>query len=260
MISIERVRALATVPAILLVLLVSGCGYDSGAQASLNGLRQIAETCPDQHVAAYVAVDFSDTARSESLAASRRDAIRSEAERVAVCGGTLKVVAFSSSTAAIQTLFDGPLKAEGATENARLRRIDRTVEPVDEAIADGWNSAEAELPGDGSDVLGQFTLASEYFAQQRDASHRALILTDGVQTTGTVVVNSPDFTSTVASDLAASVPVPDLSGATVTVAGLGQVVGDPPPSEFVAALNTFFTDTCARTNATCQIVTDLASD
>jgi len=102
--------------------------------------------------------------------------------------------------------------------------------------------------------------ASEYFAQKPDATHRALILTDGVQTTGTVVVNSPDFTSAVAADLAARVPVPDLSGVSVTVAGLGQVVGDPPPSEFVAALNTFFTDTCARTNATCQIVTDLASN
>ena len=186
--------------------------------------------------------------------------MRSEAERVAVCGGTLKVVAFSSSTAAIVTLFDGRLEAEGATQNARLRRINRTVDPVEKAVAEAWDSAEAELPGDGSDVLGQLTLAGEHFAQRPDATHRALILTDGVQTTGTVVVNSPDFTSAVATDLAARVPVPDLSGVTVIVAGLGQVVGDPPPSEFVAALNTFFTDTCARTNATCQVVTDLASN
>lgn len=240
--------------------LLSACGDASATHSGATHLQQVAETCADSEVAAYVAVDFSDTARSESLAASRRDAIRSEAERVAVCGGTLKVVAFSSSTAAIVTLFDGPLEAEGATENARLRRVDRTVEPVDEAVADGWEPAEAELPGDGSDVLGQLTLASEYFAQRSDAAHRALILTDGVQTTGTVVVNSPDFTSAAAADLAASVPVPDLSGVSVTVAGLGQVVGDPPPSEFVAALNTFFTDTCTRTNATCQIVTDLASN
>ena len=243
-------------PLICGLALLAACGRSN----DVGDYAHLAESCPDSEIAEYVAVDFSDTARSEPLSVSRREAIRSEAERVAVCGGTLKVVAFSSSTAAIVTLFDGSLEAEGATENARLRRVDRTVDPVDEAVADGWESAEAELPGDGSDVLGQFTLASEYFAQQSDASHRALILTDGVQTTGTVVVNSPDFTSTVASDLAASVPVPDLSGATVTVAGLGQVVGDPPPSEFVAALNTFFTDTCARTNATCQIVTDLASN
>lgn len=207
-----------------------------------------------------MAVDFSDTARSEALGARRRDAIRSEAERVAVCGGTLKVAAFSSSTAAIVTLFDGRLEAEGATQNARLRRVDRTVDPVEDTIAEVWVSAEAELPGDGSDVLGQLILASEYFAQRPDATHRALILTDGVQTTGTVVVNSPDFTPAVAAYIASSVAVPDLSGVSVTVAGLGQVVGEAPPSEFVAAFNTFFTDTCARTNAACQIVTDLASN
>lgn len=245
---------------VLLAGVTSACGSGSAGQGNLGKLQRLAETCADAEEATYVAVDFSDTARSESLGASRRDAVRTEAERVAVCGGTLKVVAFSSSTAAIMTLFDGPLEAEGATQNARLRRVERTVAPVEEAVATGWEAAEAELPGDGSDVLGQLSLASEYFGQRPDATHRALILTDGVQTTGAVVVNTPDFNSAVATDLAARVPVPDLSGVTVTVAGLGQVVGDPPPSEFVAALKTFFTDTCARTNATCRIVTDLASN
>ena len=239
--------------------LLAGCGTPSNSHGDLGQLQGLAKTCVDEEIATYVAVDLSDTARSESLGVSRRDAVRSEAERVAVCGGTLKVVAFSSSTAAIVTLFDGPLRAEGATKNARLRRVGQMVDRVEEAVAEGWDSAEAELPGDGSDVLGQLTLASEYFVQRPDATHRALILTDGVQTTGTVVMNSPNFTSAVAADLAAHVPVPDLSGVMVTVAGLGRVVGDPPPSEFVAALNTFFTATCARTNATCQIVTDLAS-
>lgn len=250
-------------PVLVLFLLAgvtSACGSGSAAHGDVGRLHRLAETCADADVATYVAVDFSDTARSESLAASRRDAIGNEAERVAVCGGTLKVEAFSSSTAATVTLFDGPLEAEGATQNARLRRVERTVAPVEEAVATGWEAAEAKLPGDGSDVLGQFTLASEYFAQRPGWRHRALILTDGVQTTGTAVVNTPDFNAAVATDLAARVPVPDLSGVTVTVAGLGQVVGDPPPSEFVAALNTFFTGTCARTNATCQIVTDLASN
>jgi hypothetical protein len=250
-------RALAALGALSML---AGCGGASASHGDLERLQRLEQACADEDVAAYIAVDFSDTARSESLRASRRDAMRSEAERVAVCGGTLKIVAFSSSTAAIVTLFDGHLEAEGATHNARLRRINRTVDPVEEAVAEAWDSAEAELPGDGSDVLGQLTLASEHFAQRPGATHRALILTDGVQTTGTVVVNSPDFTSAVATDLAARVHVPDLSGVTVTVAGLGQVVGDPPPSEFVAALNTFFTASCARTNATCQIVTDLASN
>ncbi len=250
-------------PVLILVLLAgltSACGSGPAAHGDLGQLERLAETCADEEAATYVAVDFSDTARSESLGANRREAIRTEAERVAVCGGTLRVVAFSSSTAAIVSLFDGPIEAEGATQNARLRRVERTVAPAEEAIAAGWDAAEAGLPGGGSDVLGQFTLASEYFAQRPNSSHRALILTDGVQTTGSVVVNSPDFTSVVASELAARVPVPDLSDVNVTVAGIGQVVGDPPPSEFVAALNTFFTDTCARTNATCQIVTDLATN
>lgn len=241
------------------VALLSACG-EEGATGDLGRLDHLAETCAGADLATYVAVDFSDTARSESLGDRRRGAVHAEAERVAVCGGTLKVVAFSSSTAATMSLFDGRLEAEGATLNARLRRVDRTVDPALGEVLNRWAEAEAALPGDGSDVLGQLTLASEYFRQRPDAAHRAVILTDGVQTTGAVVVNSPDFTSAAAADLAARVTVPDLSGVDLTVAGLGQVAGAPPPTEFVDALNRFFTDTCTRTHATCQIVTDLASN
>jgi hypothetical protein len=238
---------------------LAGCG-SAGAAGDLAELVRLAETCPDAELAAYVGVDFSDTARAETLTRDRQAAVEGEAERVAVCGGTFKVVAFSSSTAATVTLFDGRLEPEGATQNAQLRRVDRTLEPVKQQILAEWDKAETTLPGDGSDVVGQFTLAAEFFAQRPDAAHRAVFLTDGVQTTGAVVLNTADFTPAVATDLASKLTLPDLTGADVTVAGLGRVAGEPPPSEFVDALNRFFTDACNNTHATCQVVTDLASN
>ena len=217
-------------------------------------------SCPDQDPATYVAPDFSNTGKSDALRTLRMALIKDETERTALCGGHLKVQGFSSSTGATATLFAGRLEAEGATMPARRRHLDETLDPVIETIETRWDEVSAELPGDGSDILGQLDLMAEYFAQRPGAAHRGLLLTDGVQTTGVVVLNDADVTEAVAAELAARVPVPDLSGVQLTIAGIGRVAGEPPPSSYVSALKRFYTDVCVRTNAHCLVVTDLASD
>ncbi len=60
-----------------------------------------------------------------------------------------------------------------------------------------------------------------------------------------------------AADLGARVSVPDLEGATVTIAGLGKVSGPPPPSEYIASLKVFYSAVCTRSRAAeCRVVTD----
>jgi hypothetical protein len=60
-----------------------------------------------------------------------------------------------------------------------------------------------------------------------------------------------------ASALADTVPVPQLPGAEVAVAGLGRVTGGTAPSDLVAGLVAYYDRLCARTGAaSCLSVTD----
>ena len=118
-----------------------------------------------------------------------------------------------------------------------------------EEVETNWSAVDADLPGDATDILGQLELMAEYFAQHPDASHRGLLLTDGIQTSGTVVLNDESLTEDVAVDLANRVPVPDLTGADVTFAGIGKVAGNPPPSSYVSSLKAFWRIVCGRTGA-----------
>lgn len=60
-----------------------------------------------------------------------------------------------------------------------------------------------------------------------------------------------------ATDLASTVSVPALPGASITVAGLGHIDGDPAPSALVEGLVAFYNALCVKTGAkTCISVTD----
>jgi hypothetical protein len=218
-------------------------------------------TCPENPPATNIRIDASETSRSDVIRADHLSTIGSELELTALCHGAVSVDLFSSGTGATANLFDGHVAAEGATMPARERKLQATVEPVMEQIMAGWPEVEASLPPDGTDIIGQLDLLAEYFAQHPEAPHRGLILTDGVQTTGSLTTNNEAFTEAVATDLAERVAVPDLTGAEITIAGIGRVAaGDPPPSDYVSALKTFYRVVCERTGAQCLIVTDLASD
>ena len=62
------------------------------------------------------------------------------------------------------------------------------------------------------------------------------------------------------SSLAESVPLPDLSGVELTIAGIGRVAGEPPPSTYVTALKRFYEVVCERSGAAeCLVVSNLSS-
>lgn len=239
-------------------LVLAGCAGQTGGD--LARLQDLARGCPPNpmRVAAYGATDVSNSGRSRQIAAQRLDAIHAFVTQVAVCRGDIKLVAFSSSPGATYPLFEGAVDPPGATLVARLRKVDVVVERVMDAVADRLMEAVDQLPGDGSDILSELELAREYRQQLGGERHfEVLVLTDAVQTRGAVVTNSPAFDSTSAVELAKRVTVPDLSGASVTVAGVGKVSGPPAPGTWVDAAKTFFNEVCSRTRAAaCHIVTD----
>lgn len=241
-----------------LVLLLSACGIAGQAPGELGSGQRILATCPDARLASKVDVDVSGSARTTDLVAERIEIIRDAARRTAICGGHLRVTAFSSSSAATTTLFDGDVVVPGATDIARLRKVPHVVESVMAEITPAYDAVLSTPPTDGgSDIVAQYRLGQEYLAQLGDGYELSLwILTDGFQTTGRGIVDRA-LTSAEAAELASQIDLPDLTDASITVAGLGRVAGQAPTTDVVDGLVAFYDALCDRSQAaSCLSVTD----
>lgn len=165
------------------VVSLCGCGLAPPAvtPAELQRLRGIhAQVCPnDEPVLETIANDASDSV-AESLWEVRRVAIEAELETIAICGGTVKVWEFGSSSAATNTLFEGELRPDGAELNARLLKVPGLVGAAMAQIEQAHAVGAVTLDSDGTDISGQFVNAAAYFESDTDAAiRRAVFLTDG---------------------------------------------------------------------------------
>lgn len=243
------------------LVLITGCGGPPAA-GSINHAKQVATSCPTDgsNIAAFIASDESGSRRGLTAKPAQQQIIRDIAERTAVCGGHLRVAIFSGSTVGVP-IFDGDLKLDGATENARLGKAPRVVDDVMKQVNDALPEAQSQLPDGATDVVGQLQPGAEYLAQLSAAGKFRLeesILTDGIQTAGQEL-EDPSITEQVATDLAGSFAVPNLAGAQVRLIGIGrQADGSLLPTLYVNALKAFHTAVCQRTQATCTVVTDAA--
>lgn len=238
-----------------LATLTSACG-GVGAVTRLDHLRQVAKSCPDSPVAAFVALDARGSLRGHQLTVARLVAVGNLATKVAVCGGgRLKIVLFGPSSAATVTVFDGELHPPGATENARLIRVPGIVSKAVGEVEQGLPAAFRELTGSGADPVAQLGAARD-FSDELGPGSAVFVL---IETSGPPHLNTPAFTQVTAVRLARQVSVPDLQGATVTFAGVGRVgAGPPPPTTTIDALRTYLETVCRRTKARCRAVTDIA--
>lgn len=230
---------------------LSACG-GTGAVGRLGELKRAARACPaDGEAAAYVAWDVRRTLRRPRITAARLDSLDRTAERVAACGGALRVVAFGPTAASTARLYDGELRPIGATENARLLRVPGLVDRVHEQVTRQLPAVLAEVSGQGADPVSQLA-AAEQFRRQLGAGYalRVVIETSGF---GRGVPAA-------STRLAANVSVPDLRGAEVVVAGLGKVGrGAPTPTPVVESLRKTYEQLCRQSHArTCLAITDLA--
>lgn len=250
--NIER----AALGVLLLGSLVGCSTLDTHSEQSTDS-AVLAACTPDTRVAADVEIDGSGSSSGDTIATERLAITADVVRRTAICGGHLLVRAFSASSGATVTIYDGDLALTGATDNARLRRVDALVETVMAEITATYGDAIAALPGGGSDITSVYRLAGEYATQLGDGYQLHLyVLTDGLNNIGTDLTSqvlSPDQ----ATDLASTVNVPALPGSSITVAGLGRINGDPAPSALVEGLVAFYDALCQKTGAeSCISVTD----
>lgn len=248
-------RTGAAVCALSAALTLTAC---SSLSASTTPDQTILAGCPtDKQVASDVEIDGSGSSSGDTIAAERLAITADVVRRTAICGGHLLVRAFSASSGATITIYDGDLSLPGATDNARLRQVDALVEKVIAEITAKYGDALAALPDGGSDITSVYRLADEYAAQRGDGYQLHLyVLTDGLNNIGTDLT-SQVLTPEQATDLASTVSVPALPGSSITVAGLGRIEGDPAPSALVEGLVAFYNALCVKTGAkTCVSVTD----
>ncbi len=244
---------LRTAGAAGVLLTLSGCtalGIGTNSDAALD-------SCPTAPVAANVLWDVSGSSASDSIVADRLSVVRDVARRTALCDGTLRVSLFSSSSSATITIFDRALNIEGATDQARLRKVDDYITEVMNEIEAGYGASAAQ-PAGGSDITSVLRLADEYSAQFPDHKLDLYVLTDGFQNVGFEIASAKAPVE--AASLADSISTPDLSGAWVTFAGLGRVNDNTASSAHAELLVAFYSALCARTQAdSCSVVTDYAA-
>jgi hypothetical protein len=225
-------------------------------------MQQLLATCDlTAAPATLVEIDGTGSSNSDTIVSERMTAIESVALRTAVCSGHLRVLAFSVSSAATTVLFDGSLKMPGATDNARLKKVPEAVADVMNKVRSGYAAAAQALPQSGSDITAQYRLASEW-KQQLDDGYRLnlTVLTDGFQNIG-VDLGAQVLSKEEATALADQVVMPKLTGAAITVAGLGRIAKDTPPSAVVEGLVAYYDRLCQRAEATsCTSVSDYATE
>jgi hypothetical protein len=250
------IRALLLLTSASLAALTA-CGASS-APGELHDNQQLLKSCNrSAPPASLVEVDGTGSDASSAITKSRMETIEAIVRRTAVCSGDLKVLVFSSSSAATVTLFDGPLHPYGATDNARLRRVPAMVSKVMAGVRKAFGPAVASLDTGGSDITAQYRLANEWIEQLGGTNRLHLyVLTDGFQNIGVDLAARP-LTQAQATALATQVAMPKLPGAMIVVAGLGKVAGTPPRSDVVAGLVAYYTALCKRAGAAqCVAVTD----
>lgn len=239
-------------------LSLAACGQSSTATGDLATGQQVLSTCHGKPVAEMVALDVSGSMVEPKLSADREQMVADAAARVAVCGGHLQVLVFSTSSARTGVLLDKQFTPSGATENARVRRSMKDARAAVDEVGKNYSGAPGKLSPDGSDILGTYLLAGEYFGQL-GASYGARVFdlsTDGFATSG-VQISGQAMSPAEATALAEKASVPQLPGVDVTVAGLGKVNGTPPDTAVVQGLTSFYDAVCAKTRAaSCTSVTD----
>jgi hypothetical protein len=247
---------------LIFLLLLAACGSTSSPQGELGDNQEILKSCdPAGPPASLLEIDGTGSSASDAIAAERMTAIESIVRRTAVCSGTLRVIVFSTSSAATVVLFDGSMTQPGATDNARLKRAPDAVAGVMNQIKQAYGPAMKALPQTGSDITAQYRLAAEWM-QQLGGSYKLnlVMLTDGFQNVGVDLAARP-LSKQEAETLANQVPVPKLPSASITVAGLGRVADSPPPSSVVEGLVNYYNALCTKTSAAkCLSVSDYATE
>lgn len=237
----------------IMALLAAGCSTTSVGAFNYD--------CPEGKLVQLSLLDLSSSGRTEDVLGERLDAIQVDAERVADCGGTLVVMAWSSSSAASTTLFRGDLATSGATEIGRDRKIEKIVSETMESIRTALTGAFGKIDPTGSNLTGAFALAADQKLSLRDNEYLEVrIYGDAISTVGSDSINDPMITVEEVNLLANNLAPIDLNGVSVTMVGVGKTGGAvQPPQDYINVVRAYADAVCRHSEATCTILTSITN-
>jgi hypothetical protein len=266
-----RAAAFALVASAAIATL-AGCSNAPISPTRLVALEAVLASCPPNTDAAVdVRDDESGSRRTAALVGENRKAVLDALTRAAVCGhgvGRFRLDLFSASIASATNVVDADLALPGSTDIARLRDVPAMVERVTKMIDDSFASAANSLTEGGTDLPAQLFAAQQFIAQTRANTQQGeppyqldlVMLTDGESNAGQSYVPL-SATVAAATAQAKATSVPNLKGASILVAGVGDTVsGLLPSSAYVAALTAYLHELGKRTGAAkVTVVTDYTS-
>lgn len=210
-------------------------------------------TCPTGAMTTSVYVDATGSTISEQNKSLQLDVINRVVHRTALCGGTITVEAFGSSSGQTAPIYLGTLAVDAPTENAKRRKAEKLARDVSAEIRNSYDDTLSRVPASATDVVGLLRLIKEALAQQPDAMHEVLILTDGFTNVGVDPSSAPSTQD--ARSLADSLEVSDLSGVTLRIVGVGRSTTEVP-SAVIERVTAFWEQLCERTGASCMVATN----
>lgn len=232
------------------VVVASTSCAGAGSSASDYNFR-----CDDGPLLQLSLLDVSASGRDRDILGERLNAVQVDAERVADCDGELVVVAWGGSASSSEILFGGQIPVSGASEIGRDRKIPEAVEGVMEEIRDNLNDILPLSEASGHDLMAAFSIVSDFVRSRASqaAGISVHIYADGVATAGTAQINIAGINDSRVAEIVAEQNLPDLTGVSIELFGIGRVGGESePPQQVVDTTLGYAQSLCEATGADCS--------
>lgn len=236
----------------MLFFALAGC--DSKAPVSFT------YSCPEQQLVQLDLIDLSSSGRTKDILDERLKAIQLDVERVTDCEGTFTVVAWSVSSSASFTVFQGALSTAGATEIGRDRKIPKAVAQTMGEIRAGLTEAFTKVDPVGSDLFGAFSLAEDQHKILGEGEHLEInIFTDAITNVPPGSVNQSGLSEDQVIKLAERATQIDLRDVQVKLIGVGKtgIEVSQPPQDYILLLRSYAEAMCKNTQAKCIVLTSV---
>ena len=233
----------------------------TAACAEVGGGGTFDYECPETPLLQISLIDVSASGRNETILTERLNAIQVDAEKVADCDGELVVAAWAGPSSSSDILFSGPIPVSGATEIGKDRKIPEAVEKVMEELRANLQTSLGRLSPDNNDLIGGFYLLSDLVTGKgAGKSVSAHLFTDGISTSGAIVMNNAKLDQAAVDRLVSEQTVPGLQGTEVKLYGIGRVAVDiQPPQDFIQLVQNYSAAICGKTGALCSVFTTVVS-
>ena len=231
-----------------------------GACGNVGSSSEYNFECSEAETSLLSIVSLSSGARDEAILGERLNSIQVDVERALDCESRFTLIAWSSSSASSQMIFDAELATKGASEIGRDRKIPDAAKDVMSEIRDEVQAALDAIDGSTSDMTSAFSIASDFVQSlEPEVEAEVTIYADGISTAGLAQNNSPTMTIDDMVSGFSSLAQWDLGETPVLVVGIGRVGGaEQPPEDYVNKLRAYMTQMCEMASTNCRVATTVS--